>query len=448
MLKRTRHLFQWNPQSAYFDYYERAHLNHILAHQNPRTGMFAYMVPLMSGTAREFSSEFNDFWCCVGSGMESHAKHGESIYWHDGADHLIVNLFIPSTLDWRARGAKFELASAYPNAGEIRFSVAQIAAPSELSISLRIPQWCPNPSLRLNGKKAKINLQNGYAVIRRKWKTGDYLALELPMKPRLEATPDDPKMVALLQGPMVLAADLGPSDKPFEGPAPALVGADLLAALEPVSAGSGVYRTRGAGRPADLELKPFYSQWERRTAVYFPRFTDAEWARRQVAYAEEQARLKDLQTRTVDVMHLGEMQPERDHNLSSKISYPVSYRGRNGRDARSGGFFEFTMKVREEPLTLRATYWGAERKRTFHILIDGRRFASETLSAEKPGEFIDRDYPIPPELIEGKTSVAVRFEPEPGETAGPVFGCRIFTSAGKKIVESRGLRVEREDSDR
>ena len=60
MLKLTRHLFQWNPQSTYFDYYERAHFNHILAHQNPKTGMFAYMVPLMSGTARTSSRNAPD----------------------------------------------------------------------------------------------------------------------------------------------------------------------------------------------------------------------------------------------------------------------------------------------------------------------------------------------------------------------------------------------------
>jgi DUF1680 family protein len=425
MLKLTRHLFEWNPQAAYFDYYERAHFNHMLAHQNPRTGMFAYMIPLMSGTAREFSSEFNDFWCCVGSGMESHAKHGDSIYWQ-AADHLLVNLFIPSTLEWREQNAVFELATGYPTGGEIRFSLRQLPKPAEFSVSLRIPAWCRDAALEVNGKPAKINHQNGYATVRRKWKKGDFLTLRLPLKPRLEATPDDAKTVALLCGPLVLAADLGAADKPFEGFAPALVGADLIKALVPVAGEAAAFRTKGTGRPNDLTFKPFYAQWERRTAVYFERFTDEQWAAEQIAFAAEQARLKDLQTRTVDIMYLGEMQPERDHALVSKISYPLSYRGRNGRDARTGGFFEFTMKVADAPLVLRATYWGEERKRTFYILIDGQRLAAETLAAEKPGEFIDRDHPIPPELIKGKTSVVVRFEPEPGQTAGPVFGCRIF----------------------
>lgn len=434
MLKLTRHLFRWNPQSGFFDYYERAHFNHILAHQNPKNGMFAYMIPLMSGTAREFSSEFNDFWCCVGSGMESHAKHGDSIYWQSGGDHLLVNLFIPSTLVWREQNdAQFVLASGYPFAEEVRLTVKEVKKSSEFAVSLRIPRWCENASLMLNGKQIKFTKNGGYATLRRKWKTGDTVALSLPMKPRLEPTPDNPEIVALLYGPLVLAADLGAADKPFESAPPALVGADLLAGLAPLGDEPATFRTKGTGRPSDLTFKPFFSQWERRTAVYFPRFTDAQWARQETFLAEERARLKDLEARSVDVVNLGDAEAEREHELTAKFSYPVSYRGRKGRDARSGGYFEFKMKVRrssssggEEPLMLRATYWGGERRRHFYILVDGKRVADERLNAEKLGEFIDRDYPLPPALLKDKTSVVIRFEPEPGNSAGPVFGCRLF----------------------
>ncbi|MEZ5429074.1 MAG: glycoside hydrolase family 127 protein [Pyrinomonadaceae bacterium] len=426
MLKLTRHLFGWNPRSAYFDYYERAHLNHIMAHQNPKTGMFAYMIPLMSGTAREYSSEFNDFWCCVGSGMESHSKHGDSIYWR-GDDHLIVNLFIPSTLEWSEKGAGFELSTDYPEGEEVRFSVARLTAPSKFSVALRIPAWCPEASLRLNGKPVRITNQNGYAVLKRTWKKGDLLALTLPMKPRLEPTKDDPQVVAFLRGPSVLAADLGPAAAPFEGTAPALVGTDLIRSLAQVEGQPAAFRTRGSGRPEDILLRPFYSQWERRTAVYFKRFTDDQWKAQRMADEREAARLRDLEARTVDLLALGEAESEKAHSLDSKFSYPVSYRGRSGRDARTGGYFEFEAKVsREKPLRLRAAYWGEERNRKFYISVAGKRIASEYINAEKAGEFIERDYPIPPEAIEGKTSAVIRFEPEPGHTAGPVFGVRIF----------------------
>ena len=80
MLKLTRHLFSWAPHSQYFEFYERAHLNHILAHQNPKTGMFTYMTPLMSGMPREFSTEDDSFWCCH---RRTKLQHHQILCFHD-----------------------------------------------------------------------------------------------------------------------------------------------------------------------------------------------------------------------------------------------------------------------------------------------------------------------------------------------------------------------------
>ncbi len=427
MLKLTRHLFADNPNGAYFDYYERAHFNHMLAHENPRTGMFAYMIPLMSGAAREWSSETNDFWCCVGSGMESHSKHGESIYWHAG-DHLLVNLYIPSTFDWKEKRATFELATNYPLDENVTLQISSIDRRAEFPISLRIPSWCDGAGLAVNGKSLKFNAANGYATVKRKWKKGDRIELKLPMRPRIEPTRDDKDVVALMSGPLVLGADLGPSDKPFSGIAPALVANEVLGSIVSTNERQ-VFVTKGSGRPGDLRLSPFYSLWERRTAVYFHRFTEDGWKDFERKNAVEKARLKDLESRSLDSMRLGDMEAEKSHELASKISYPLSYRMRPGRDARSEGYFEFRMKVTDEvPLTLRATYWGEERKRVFHIMIDGVRIATENLGYNVRGEFVERDYTIPAEIVKGKSSVTVRFEPDKGHTAGPVFGVLIFKS--------------------
>lgn len=428
MLKMTRHLYSWAPDAAYFDYYERTHLNHILAHQNPRTGMFTYMTPLMSGVAREYSSEENDFWCCVLSGMESHAKHGDSIYWENG-DTLFVNLYIPSTVDWKAAGARLELSTRYPYEGEIELKVSRLAGPRHFTLALRIPSWAGGHQVLVNGKPQTASTQKGYLLLRRRWCAGDSVRLSLPLELRLEATAGNEHVVALLRGPMVLAADLGAADKPFNGLAPALVGADILASFAEADQGKGVYRSVGSGRPGDMKFAPFFSQYERRAAVYFNVYTEAEWAASEVIFRKEEARLKDLAARSVDVMHLGEMQPERDHELQSDISYPVAYRGRNGRDARTGGYFSFRMKCADGPLLLQASYWGEERNRDFHISIDGERIARVKLDGGNPGVFIDQQYPLPERLTSGKASVVVRFDPEPGHTAGPVFGVRLYTAA-------------------
>jgi DUF1680 family protein len=115
--------------------------------------------------------------------------------------------------------------------------------------------------------------ESSYVRVHRRWQAGDLVELELPMRLRFEPTPDDSATVALLHGPLVLAADLGPASAPFGGPEPALVGDDPLAAITATKADLAHYETRAIGRPTDLSLAPFFNQHDRRTAVYFKRYT-------------------------------------------------------------------------------------------------------------------------------------------------------------------------------
>ena len=78
------------------------------------------------------------------------------------------------------------------------------------------------------------------------------------MKLRTETTNDDASVIALLRGQTVLAADMGAASEPFDGPAPALVAADLLTGFAPVDAAAGRFRTTGIARPADLSFAPFF----------------------------------------------------------------------------------------------------------------------------------------------------------------------------------------------
>jgi hypothetical protein len=401
MLKLTRHLYQWQPDAAYFDYYERAHLNHILAQHDPDTGMFAYMMPLMTGARREFSKPFDDFWCCVGTGMESHSKHGDSIYWKRG-DHLYVNLFIPSELTWKEQGATFAMRTDYPYAGEVVFEVTHLEKPRSFAVGFRKPGWCNNAVL------PGSVLQDGYLVVRRQWQAGDQLKLQLDMPLRAEPIRDDPNLLALLRGSMVMAADLGPADEPFRGDAPVLVGTTTEDALKATA----------------LPLKPFYAQYDRRSAVYFPRMTEQQWQVEQTERAAEKARIADLDARSIDIVTLGEKESEKDHQLKEGTSETVLYRGRTGRWARSKTPFEFRVRgSSNQPLTLQATYWGKQHGSRFKIFADDVQIGSETLNGDGPIAFIERNYSLP---TKGNPFAVIRFEPEANAGAGPVFGCRIL----------------------
>lgn len=425
MLKLTRRLYAERADAAYFDYFERAHLNHIMAHQRPSDGAFIYMAPLISGAAREFSTPTDSFWCCVGSGMESHSKHGESVWWSDD-DGLIVNLFIASELTWSARGGRVALETGFPFGSDIGIRFNALERGGRFKVRVRRPGWANTHSASVNGEPFEPRLEGGYLVFDRRWKAGDLIAVDVPMSLRVEPTPDDPDLVALLHGPVVLAADLGPASQSFDGVEPALLSEDVLSGIQPMDARRGLYRTVGMGRPRDLELMPFYGQWDRRSAVYFRRFTATQWDAAQRVLAAERAAREALEARSVDLVRLGVEADEAAHNLESGISYAVSYRFRSGRDARTEGFFAVDMAVAEGPLVLQTTYWGGERDRLFHIEVDGVRIATQRLHANAAGRFIDVDYPVPPELTAGKDRVRVRFTPESGHTAGPVFGLRLL----------------------
>jgi len=216
MLKLTRHLFSWEARPELADYTERALFNGILPTQNPADGMMMYYVPMMPGMYRTFMKPEDSFWCCTGSGMENHAKYGDSIYFHD-PDGLYVNLYIASELDWSAKGFMVRQEKNFPEEPATRL-VLTMAQPVETTIRLRIPGWiAPGGSVKINGAPFEgFAGRSGYLNIRRTWKSGDIITLALPMNLRLERLPDDPRIAAVLYGPIVLAAPLGNANMPAE----------------------------------------------------------------------------------------------------------------------------------------------------------------------------------------------------------------------------------------
>ncbi|MEX2124628.1 MAG: beta-L-arabinofuranosidase domain-containing protein [Woeseia sp.] len=209
MLKLTEHLITWQPRVEYADYYERALYNHILASQDPQQGMFAYYMSLKPGHFRTYSTRFESFWCCVGSGMENHTKYGEAIYFHRG-DELFVNLFIPSVLTWDSKEFVLEQRTDYPGRNQTELTVMSSAA-QPITLRVRSPQWAAGPiTFQLNGTPVAADGEPGsYASIERTWEPGDRLVVTIPMAPRTEALRGAADKIAFLYGPVVLAGDLG-----------------------------------------------------------------------------------------------------------------------------------------------------------------------------------------------------------------------------------------------
>lgn len=214
LLKLADHLFSWSPSSKIADYYERALYNHILGQQDPESSMVCYFTPLQTGAYRLYSTRDSSFWCCVGSGFESHVKYASSIYFHSDKD-LYVNLFIPSKVDWE--GTTFTQQTAFPQSSTTTFTVDGNS--KQFALRLRYPAWATKMDIKVNGKKVKaVKGADGYVAISRLWKAGDKIEVQLGMQLREEATKDDASKVALVYGPIVMAGKLDKVEHPFSDP--------------------------------------------------------------------------------------------------------------------------------------------------------------------------------------------------------------------------------------
>ncbi|MGH9471532.1 MAG: beta-L-arabinofuranosidase domain-containing protein [Terriglobales bacterium] len=211
MLKLTRHLYQWTADPRYFDYYERTLWNSRLGTEHPGDGGKMYYFPLQTGWWKYFSSKTNSFWCCDGTGAEEFSKFGDSIYWRgrDGRS-VMVNLFIPSELNWKERSFGLRQTTRFPEEEGTTLTV-RASQPLALAVNLRIPSWVTEGgSVAVNGQSLPVFSNPGsYLTLDRTWHDGDTIALKLPMKLRAVALKGDETQQAAMYGPLVLGARLG-----------------------------------------------------------------------------------------------------------------------------------------------------------------------------------------------------------------------------------------------
>jgi DUF1680 family protein len=116
--------------------------------------MMCYYVPLKPGAFKTYSTPDQSFWCCVGTGMENHAKYPDSIYFHDGTS-LYVNLFIASELNWRAKGLIVRQDTRFPESDTTRLTITTVK-PVRLALKIRYPGWAKSGmGLVVNGRRRR-----------------------------------------------------------------------------------------------------------------------------------------------------------------------------------------------------------------------------------------------------------------------------------------------------
>ena len=458
MLKLTEDLHRRNPEARYADYYELATFNHILSSQHPEHGGYVYFTPARPRHYRNYSAPNEAMWCCVGTGMENHGKYGQFIYTHMG-DALYVNLFAASELNWKEKGIILRQETAFPYGETSRITI--VNGKGQFPLLVRFPGWVsPGQfSVKVNGQPISIITgPSSYVTIDRKWKKGDVVDVEFPMHNSIKYLPNVPQYIALMHGPILLGAKMGNEDlahliaddsrfgqyasgkKLPINEAPILINnniEEIANQMKPI-AGKPLHFTlntklanlvhQGDGKLIS-ELQPFFEIHDARYMMYWLALSEQNYKSYLDDLAKKEQERQELEARTVDKVQPGEQQPETDHKMETDRSNTGNTNDVFWRDARNGHYFSYLMQTNGNTnLGLRLKYWGVGewKSHEFDIFVDDVLVQSVNNTGKyRISEFKYETYPLPPELLKGKSQIRVKFVAKPNKQIGEIYGVRL-----------------------
>lgn len=284
MVRLADYLYRFTGAKEYADYIEKCLYNGFLAQQNRFTGMPTYFLPTSAGGKKVWGSKRNDFWCCHGTMIQAQALYPTLCFYEDNEENkLIVNQFMPATTNCSLGGKHVSVTmnndmkfyidqSLFDESGDVSTSRWHIllninADKAAGTIAIRIPEWSKDKfSILINGELISTTVKNGYAVLFREWNQ-DKLEIVFDAKLALEALDDMKELVAVTEGPIVLAgicdSDMG------------LYMDDISDIMVPFKEHTydtfpwqqSTYMTKG--QPENIRFKPLYDVIDEKYTMYF-----------------------------------------------------------------------------------------------------------------------------------------------------------------------------------
>lgn len=225
------HLLRVTGEPRFADEIERTAYNALAGAMTPDGSSFA-QYSWLQGVRRLGELHCGmDLNCCVANGPRGMMLLPEVAVMM-GADGPVVSLYSDGV--WKLRQCRLEMKTDYPSSGKVDIRIEPAQAES-FALRLRVPQWSNETSLSVNDAPVAGLRAGSWAVIERRWKTGDQVRLSLDLRPRiLTAAAGARRYAAVLRGPVALARDLrlgGNIDEPVS------LGAG---ALDPIAPPAGI----------------------------------------------------------------------------------------------------------------------------------------------------------------------------------------------------------------
>jgi uncharacterized protein len=418
MLKLTKMLFANNPTANYFDFYERTLYNHIMASYNIETGNYCYYAPLKSNSIKIWSKPYDDFWCCVGTGMESHSKHATQIFATNGANDVYVNLYISAALKAKRSGIGILQKSSLLKNGNVQVT---ILSNKSFTLHLRNPKWANNDvKIKLNGNIIAPAQRYGYFIINKKWQRGDMIELFFPLKFHAESMPDNENRIALMYGPVVLAGVVENNEIPN-------IVSDEKNIESWIEVANNRFYLRATDKTQKTALIPFYAVTDEHQMVYFDYYSKASYELYKESIALTIKKEQGLNAATLDIINPGEQQSEIDHNFIGEHSKTGNAHGKKWRDAKNGWFAYSLPIIKNYPKqAIQLLLWGNDKDRVFDVLINDELVKTINLKGDEGNRFYTVDIALEAEMIRSSNFFTVKFQAKENSVAGGIYGIRLI----------------------
>lgn len=412
MLKLSRELYKITGNKKYMDFYEGTYYNSILSSQNPETGMTTYFQPMATGYFKVYSSPYDSFWCCTGSGMESFTKLGDTIYMHSG-NTLYVNLYQSSAVQWKDQGVTITQQSEIPDGNTATFTVDGSA---ELDFRFRLPDWkAGSVTISVNGTRYAYKTVDEYAQVTGSFQTGDRITVTIPEEVKAYPLPDNKKVYGFKYGPVVLSAELGKQNMQTSSTGmwvtipkdPVTPTNNIILSKEGQSVTSFMAEINDHFTKASdsltftlkdtntaLTFTPHYRQYQQRYGIYWSFLSNG------TVIEELPPRAKLSVTDTVQPGY-GQYENDSQHQMIEFNTVGVTDDS-TYRYAKAEGYFSYQMAIDPEAefslLTVRFRH--ADNGKTIRIRVGDAVLYAATLSHEGTAATYDVRIPIPKEVME------------------------------------------------
>lgn len=435
MLKLSKELFELTKERKYADFYESTYLNAILSSQNPETGMTTYFQPMASGYFKVYSTPYDSFWCCTGSGMENFTKLHEGAVYRDENTMYIIR-YEDSEIIWKEKGLKLEVVCEQKeNLYRVKILVAEQEADAEGNkICLLIPKWnIKTPVIQEHGISTTV--ESNWISLDVGLEKGNSIEIAYSMELTAKSLPDNSHVLAFQYGPYVLSADFGMEqmDQIYTGvnvlvPQKEMIIPDYLVFDEKDCQEFRQYPERFLNKtPGKIEFTienqgrtltftPHYLRYRERYGIYW--FIYPEDSKELEILKEREERRYRLKKEQLDVLPVGNDQYELAHRICGEFTDAEMVDGHPSRYCKEEGWFSYELQGEIEGATVCMTLSGKDKGSVFTIFATGG-FEQEVQVNGGQEEYFLQEIVLPSRCFGEDGKTVIKFQSKKGL-------CRIF----------------------